>query len=469
MLLYWKNAATDGAWENTANWFEDAAATVNHGALPAEGDSCTLATGESGDLFLGTVTVNLGSGACDIFGLHINYATISGGTFSGIGIDNGGGTISGGTFTGADFTNSGTISGGIFTGADFANWGTISGGFWLQSGVLWIDGVEITGSGDVDPGFPNTLGGGVDPSTIALPAADLVSTAAGAFGYPGHSLTPTLDLTNLAAGNVRSGVTIAAVVGTYAGVDPSTIALPAADLVSTAAGAFGYPGNEVEPTLNLANLLAGNVRMAVTIGGITGTWAPGVPAATDVRSGVDTGDGILGSCVVPAAGDVRQGTGVDATTGTLAVPAPNQVLYGVPTDSAVGSLGLAALASLLPIDPTTGSITLVIGDDYKAADGRALDFVDPGTWPAAIASGRLTIRQSGDDAAPQLDLTTGAIVAGSSPQIMRFQPTHTQTATMARSASTGDQSYALTLTTSGGDTVTPIPQGTATILAPLAE
>ena len=83
MLLYWKNAANDYAWQNTSNWFEDDAGSVPHNALPTSGDSCTKVSSEWYSPSIGSgVTVDLGTGTCDIASLN-NSGTISNGTFTG--------------------------------------------------------------------------------------------------------------------------------------------------------------------------------------------------------------------------------------------------------------------------------------------------------------------------------------------------------------------------------------------------
>jgi hypothetical protein len=71
-----------------------------------------------------------------------------------------------------------------------------------------------------------------------------------------------------------------------------------------------------------------------------------LPPATDVRSGIDRGDGTLGTLAVPAAADVRVGTAVAATVGTLAVPTAAQVLAGVAVGATVGTVTLPAAADV---------------------------------------------------------------------------------------------------------------------------
>lgn len=207
MLLYWKNVDSNGHWATIGNWFEDAAASVPHGALPGFGDSCTLADGQVYSPDLRDLFVDLGVGVCDIPGI-LNTSTIEGGQFTGGGFENDGtisggvfsgpnnsnnaGTITGGVFSGSYFTNTageisggifsgvgfdnfGTISGGVFSGSGFSNNGTISGGVWLQSGYVVVDGTPVTGSGDSNPGYFKTLLGGLDPAHLPAGHFDLPS------------------------------------------------------------------------------------------------------------------------------------------------------------------------------------------------------------------------------------------------------------------------------------------------------
>ncbi|MGD0899216.1 MAG: hypothetical protein ABR915_15375, partial [Thermoguttaceae bacterium] len=110
MLLYWQNTNSNWDWEDTGNWWEDAGATTNHGALPASGDSCTLTTGEPNSPAIGdSINVDLGAGVCDILGIEC-CGTISGGTFTGNFLQSfTSGAITGGTFTG---NYNGTWNGG---------------------------------------------------------------------------------------------------------------------------------------------------------------------------------------------------------------------------------------------------------------------------------------------------------------------------------------------------------------------
>lgn len=76
------------------------------------------------------------------------------------------------------------------------------------------------------------------------------------------------------------------------------------------------------------------------------------PGVANVRSGDaykfdSLTNNKTGTAVIPAAGDVRNGTNVDATTGTLKVPTASQVLNGVDVDNTTGNVVLPATSNVL--------------------------------------------------------------------------------------------------------------------------
>jgi len=183
---------------------------------------------------------------------------------------------------------------------------------------------------------------------------------------------------------------------------------------------------------------------------IIGSGPQFYPSTYDVRLGVNRGDGNSGTCVVPAAADVRHAVAVDHTFGQCYVPPADSVLVGVQVDdNSMGSLGLVQLADLLPIDPNSGAMTLTVGDDYTSNTGQVLPFSDPGNWPNLSANGTTLTLYVRNAAGPQLTVT-GSLVANSSPQEIVFQPLHANTATMAASSTLGDNRYAVEADLPGG-------------------
>jgi hypothetical protein len=204
MNLYFKDVNSTGSWNDPDHWFEDAAATIAHNAVPWITDDATkgydlyrstdsvtngetvnidatigsgfVITGEcfigfdsgsnvSGSLQISTGSVYGGTFRADFFD---NYNSIYGGIFSGDAFTNrdtgkvyGAATFSGdgfinegeiysGTYSGENFTNNSYIDGGVFIGGGFNNTSGINGGifsgdaFTLTSGG--INGGVFTGT-----------------------------------------------------------------------------------------------------------------------------------------------------------------------------------------------------------------------------------------------------------------------------------------------------------------------------------
>jgi hypothetical protein len=209
--------------------------------------------------------------------------------------------------------------------------------------------VDVTAfNGDsTDPGQANVrlsttyvINGSSKTGTLDLPSVANVKTGV---AYDNSSSTGTYDgsdrWTDPAIANVRSGtaykanstsnnrtgtaaIPVAANVrsGTATDATTGTLAVPAVGNVRSGASVDNTTGTLVVPSL-------ANTKTGVAGDGGTGTydgsdrWTD--PGTTNVRSGTaykanSTSNNETGSCVVPAAADVRSGVAVDATTGTLA-------------------------------------------------------------------------------------------------------------------------------------------------------
>ena len=124
----------------------------------------------------------------------------------------------------------------------------------VQSGV----GFGVGQTGIYDP-----LAAAVSP-----PANKRLTTAT--YGPTGAEYTGTVDIANATAGNIKSGVTIAGVAGTY---DPLAAAVPPANKALTTA-TYGPTGAEYTGTVDITNATAGNIKSGVTIAGVAGTYDP---------------------------------------------------------------------------------------------------------------------------------------------------------------------------------------------------
>ena len=133
------------------------------------------------------------------------------------------------------------------------------------------------------------------------------------------------DVTNLLAGNIKSGVSVAGVAG--------NVTLPAASDVKSGTTSYGATGTEFIPsyspdfpdlanvkttdtvngaagTLDLSNLLAGNIKSGETVAGVAGEYSFAAPDAWDLRAGTTVG-GVTGKLKVNCRNAVR----LSGTTG----------------------------------------------------------------------------------------------------------------------------------------------------------
>jgi hypothetical protein len=128
---------------------------------------------------------------------------------------------------------------------------------------------------------------GACQSVITLPAAADVWHDTGTYGYAGSLLTPSKvgsSITNLSVGNVKLGVRIDDVQGTYDPVDMGDAVWPDDDYVHLDAGAYGPDGNNYTPQKSLLT-----------------NWMEksALPSASLVKYPTDRGDGTLGTLLVP--------------------------------------------------------------------------------------------------------------------------------------------------------------------------
>jgi hypothetical protein len=167
----------------------------------------------------------------------------------------------------------------------------------VQSGVMF--GPDSTYVGEYTGGGTGYTYGDENPDKVlttatgaghyhAPDASEVISTAT--FGVDGV-VSGTYDVSDVAAGNIKSGASIGGVAGTY---DPLASAVwPNINYVHSDAGSYGPAGNDYTPALSaLANY----------------TLISGIAAAGDVRDQVPryTG-GPLGTLIVPGPANVRYG------------------------------------------------------------------------------------------------------------------------------------------------------------------
>ena len=100
--------------------------------------------------------------------------------------------------------------------------------------------------------------------------------------------------------------------------------------------------------------------IGVQVNDFSGSGGGSYTAASNVRSGTDRGDGVIGTLAVPAAGDVRSGVAVDAGAGSLTVPSLANTKIGVSGDGGTGTYD----GSDRWTDP--GEANVASGVQYKA-------------------------------------------------------------------------------------------------------
>jgi uncharacterized protein YjdB len=141
--LYFKNVSGDSAWENSSNWFTDAATINSAGVAPwlvddqykdfnlSPSDSA-VASGEYPNIGYIDPSVTIGDGFVITGNCNIPLMGI-------------GGTIFGGTFSGGNLVNNGYINGGVFSGDYLVNFANIAGGTFSGNYVGNYGTIDMTG------------------------------------------------------------------------------------------------------------------------------------------------------------------------------------------------------------------------------------------------------------------------------------------------------------------------------------
>lgn len=276
--------------------------------------------------------------AATIVGGNGNSAAVDN-TSSGTLVVNVSGTVGNGSGTaavGVRNTSTGTIylttSGGIFGGNGANAYGVSNTG----TGAIYITGNTTGGTHSSSPhGVHNNTTGTIELIGIATGG---INSGVGANNAAGGTLRVTKAVGN-GFGPGTSGLS------STPGVSNSS----ANGIVTVEQIEFGALGQS--PTSGAVRLVANgsnNANFYTTTGGrktlIDATQNAAMPAASDVRSGVNYASGALtGSCAVPAPASVGYGVPVDNTTGTavLSLASVIQDLWAAPTSgmTTAGSIG----------------------------------------------------------------------------------------------------------------------------------
>jgi hypothetical protein len=224
---------------------------------------------------------------------------------------------------------------------------------------------------------------------VTWPAAGKVMADAGNMVEFSGSVAPTLPVASVrdtASGGTLSSDKILksnAVPGNYnddnlsvGNIRPVAFGLSqTGTLANLAAGDAAYLA--LEATRNSKTAAAGDIRAtkSVTIAGSTTNGSAAIPAASDVRFGVNV-DATTGTCKVPAKANVRSGIAVDVSdTGLIAVPNANDVRYNKDVDQTKGTCRVPTAANVrlgVAVDESSeGLIAVPAATDVRS--GVAVD------------------------------------------------------------------------------------------------
>lgn len=232
-----------------------------------------------------------------------------------------------------------------------------------------------------------SIGGTLNPFFgLTIQNNNITGNGAGGTGYginfPGTPAQAALDggCTIIRNNNFGTGAGVANATGacslTTAVADTSNVTLDPQYTDATTTNNFTVTNTSAQsigfPTTNVGNGWTGT-RSYVTPGAAQpATGSATYTAASNVRFGTDRGDGVTGTCYVPAAADVRSGTNVDATTGSLVVPAASNVRSGTSVDATTGTCHVPTAANVrygVAVDATTGTCVLPAEDNVLNAIG----------------------------------------------------------------------------------------------------
>lgn len=126
--------------------------------------------------------------------------------------------------------------------------------------------------------------------------------------------------------------------------------------------------------------------------------------------------------------------------------------YGAGTaGAALGRIGTGTINVVSPLS-ASGDLTLIAGDDYLSADGRAIEFANTaGTWPNLTGA---TIFLIAIRNGSTLIEVLGSVVTPTGSQLVKVEPTADDLATPANAAASWEYTYGVYATLSNGHKVT---------------
>lgn len=189
--------------------------------------------------------------------------------------------------------------------------------------------------------------GGANTYKVYLNASSIIDTALTDTGDPFSVNSKKYSAINLGkSGNTGCNMIIGeALLWNYI-IDPTSVALVGGTGSLNGASRTAFVDAVAYDGLNSTDPGIANVRNLTSyyILGESKTGTCAVPGAADVRNGTAV-DATTGTCNVPVAGDVRNGTAVDATTGTAYIPSAANTRFGINVDATTGTCKVPTAAN----------------------------------------------------------------------------------------------------------------------------
>lgn len=237
------------------------------------------------------------------------------------------------------------------------------------------DGTNVPTPGATDVALKLTSADCVDPDLAKLHKAVKLMLCDGTMAegtYEPPTIVPPPDLTGLISENIKSGVVINGVTGSYAGAAQPDLTNLAAGNVKQGVTIAGVTGTFNGPSHDLTNLVPANIKQGIVIDGVTGSYSGASHdlanlLAGNIKSGV-TIDGVTGSYDNrPADCNGNGQTGCVATSSFKSADLTN--LSAANVKDGVTIAGVAGIYDNTPVTCTSNGQTGCVTDStYKAAN-----------------------------------------------------------------------------------------------------
>ena len=335
----------------------------------------------------------------------------------------------------------------------------------VSSGAAGIEAVRVKG---------NTTGAGITVTGGNAANGITVSAAAGHGLSLSGAGSGNADVALINAGMLEPSTDdLTTTMKTSIGTAVNAAFVLASGTVETATGITGaYTGfTELVSTMTGTPPASGSI----VINGVQLAYAyssTGSPAMGTFLFSLPTATIPSGAWSIPKA--ASSGGSVDLSEITASL---NNILTPLQfANTKLSSLGSGWVTMTSPVDQAGRALSIIRGDDYTLASGRTIDFVDPGDWPT-LTGATLTFTVRNPAGVVQLLITgsltlltvgtqvIGDVVTPITKQLVRFQPTHTQTAAMAVATLYAPHLFDIQATLTDGTIRTLVLPGTCVVIA----